>query len=404
MNSSAKSRWTKIWLAALLITVATAAFGVLTTRSVSGYALLFWVSLALLAYVFVGYPMAVAAWAALQPHPWRRRTFEPSISIVIAVHNEVAHIGRKIANLLELDYPSDRVEILVGSDGSTDGTLDRLRAHSQGHVRVFEFDERRSKPTILNTLVPKARGEIVVLADARQQFDPQVLRALVQSFADPHVGAVGGELILKQNDAGTAVGEGSGFYWRYEKFIRSRESLIDSTIGATGAIYAIRRELFEPIPDDTIGLRPSRSRLRSCIGNHQRRVHAQGAHPDRKLSTVGTRALAYRSNAESALVSDHVPQGSSTAHRSSSSRSPGCQSRLGTRLRFLSIYTLCAGPFLYGRHRRMHSGARREKAARGDFSAHSLFVELGDGRGLHALRYASAKSDLGEGGPVVRSQ
>jgi cellulose synthase/poly-beta-1,6-N-acetylglucosamine synthase-like glycosyltransferase len=214
--------------------------------------IVFWISLLLLAYASIGYPLAVAGWAAFRPRPYRREPIEPSVSVVIAVHNEVAHIGRKIANLLKLNYPPDRLEILVGSDGSTDGTLERLRAISEQHIRIFVLPERQGKPAVLNTLVPKARGEIVVLADVRQQFDPQVLRRLVQPFADPKVGAVSGELVLTQNPSGSTVGDGTGVYWRYEKFIRSRESRIDSTVGATGAIYAIRRTLFEAIPEDTI--------------------------------------------------------------------------------------------------------------------------------------------------------
>jgi len=214
--------------------------------------LLFWTSITLLGYALIGYPLIVAAWAALRPRPYRREPVEPTVSVVIAVHNEVAHIGRKIANLLQLDYPTDRLEILVGSDGSTDGTLERLRAVSELHVRIFVLEERQGKPAVLNRLVPKARGEIVVLADVRQQFDPQVLRRIVQSFADPEVGAVSGELILAPNGSCSTVGDGAGTYWRYEKFIRSNESRIDSTVGATGAIYAIRKALFDPIPADTI--------------------------------------------------------------------------------------------------------------------------------------------------------
>jgi len=214
--------------------------------------LLFWSSLFLLAYAIVVYPLAAATFAALRPRPTRFETIEPSVSIVIAVHNEVARIGRKIANLLELDYPADRLEILVGSDGSTDGTLQRLRAASEQHIRIFDLEERRGKPAVLNTLVPKARGEIVVLADVRQHFDPQVLHRLVRAFADPHVGAVSGELLFTTDGSCSTMGDGAGAYWRYEKFIRANESRIDSTIGATGAIYAIRRSLFESIPADTI--------------------------------------------------------------------------------------------------------------------------------------------------------
>jgi biofilm PGA synthesis N-glycosyltransferase PgaC len=212
---------------------------------------LFWGSLALLTYACVIYPLTVATWANFRPRPFQRQPIEPSLSVVIAAHNEVAHIGRKIKNLLTVDYPADRIEIMVGSDGSTDGTLERLREVAEQHIRIFVLDERQGKPAVLNKLVPQARGEIVVLADVRQQFDPQILRRLVQPFADPTVGAVSGELVLTR-DACSLVGDGTGKYWEYEKFIRSRESRIDSTVGATGAIYAIRKTLFEPIPPDTI--------------------------------------------------------------------------------------------------------------------------------------------------------
>lgn len=213
---------------------------------------LFWGSVLLLAYVCLGYPLMVAGWAALKPRPWQRKSIEPNVSIVIAAHNEAAHIKEKVVNLLHLDYPANRLEILVGSDGSTDDTLERLRTFSGPRIRLFDFESRQGKPAVLNALVPKARGEIAVMADARQQFDSQALRPLVESFADPTVGAVSGELILTGNADSTAVGGGTGAYWKYEKFIRSRESRIDSTVGATGALYAIRRELFEPIPEDTI--------------------------------------------------------------------------------------------------------------------------------------------------------
>jgi cellulose synthase/poly-beta-1,6-N-acetylglucosamine synthase-like glycosyltransferase len=213
---------------------------------------LFWISVVLLLYVTAVYPLAVAAVARLRPRRHRQEAIEPSISIVIAAHNEAVRIGRKMSNLLEIDYPADRVEILVGSDGSTDGTLERLREVSEQRIRIFVFEERHGKPAVLNKLIPNARGEIIVLADVRQKFDPQVLRNLVQPFADPHVGAVSGELVFTDDPSCSTVGEGTGAYWKYEKFIRSRESRFDSTVGATGAIYAIRKELFEPIPDDTI--------------------------------------------------------------------------------------------------------------------------------------------------------
>lgn len=203
-----------------------------------------WGSVGLIAYVFAGYPAMVAVRAALRPRPWRREASEPTVSIVVAAYNESAAVLPKIANLLALDYPADRVEILVGSDGSTDGTADQLLELKHPRVRTFAFAKRRGKPSVLNALVAEARGEIIVFADVRQTFDTQALRKLIQSFADSGVGAVTGELIVT---AGA-----SGFYWKYEKFVRSRESIAGSTVVVTGAIYAIRKALFEPIAADTI--------------------------------------------------------------------------------------------------------------------------------------------------------
>src|SRR6266550_4299450 len=214
--------------------------------------LLFWASLSAIVYMFIGYPLALAAWSAIRPRRWQQQPCEPTVSIVISAYNEAASIAAKIQSLLSLDYPAERVEILVGSDGSTDGTAEQLLTVPDARVHAFIFPQRRGKPVVLNTLVPKARGEIVLLSDVRQKFDSRVLRLLVQSFADPQVGAVSAEVILTRREDGTAVSAGSGFYWRYETFIRSRESLIDSCIAVTGPIYAIRKVLFEPIADDTI--------------------------------------------------------------------------------------------------------------------------------------------------------
>jgi poly-beta-1,6-N-acetyl-D-glucosamine synthase len=213
---------------------------------------LFVVSVALLAYTYLGYPALMFVYARLGARPAHAAAVEPTLSVVIVAYNEVARIARRIENLLSVDYPADRLEILLGSDGSSDGTAAAARAYEHAGVRVIAFETRRGKAAVLNDLVPKAAGEIVVLADVRQQFAAGALRALVAPFADPGVGAVSGELILTQDADGTAVGEGIGVYWRYEKFIRRHEARVDSTVGATGAIYALRRELFEPIADDTI--------------------------------------------------------------------------------------------------------------------------------------------------------
>jgi biofilm PGA synthesis N-glycosyltransferase PgaC len=174
------------------------------------------------------------------------------VSVVVAAHDEGARIAERIENLLALDYPRDRLEIVIGSDGSTDDTVERARAFEPEGVRVVPFAARRGKAAALNDLVPACRGEIVLLADARQRFEPQALRELMRPLADPDVGAVGGVLLLSRGGGAAGVAEGVGFYWRYETFIRERESRVDSTVGATGAIYALRRDLFRPIPEDTV--------------------------------------------------------------------------------------------------------------------------------------------------------
>jgi cellulose synthase/poly-beta-1,6-N-acetylglucosamine synthase-like glycosyltransferase len=205
-----------------------------------------------LAYVYFAYPLVAALRARFRPRPRLRAPIEPSVSIVVVAHNEGDRIAARIENLLVLDYPVDRYEVVVASDGSTDATVVCARRYQHAGVKVRPFATRRGKSAVLNAVVPRLRSDIVLFADARQRFDRGSLRALVQNFADPTVGAVSGQLVLATAAGTAAAGQGTAFYWRYEKFVRSAESRTDSTICATGAIYAIRRELFEAIPDDTI--------------------------------------------------------------------------------------------------------------------------------------------------------
>jgi len=211
----------------------------------------FWGALLLLAYTHFGYPLLIAAWARRRRAAVYRDEALPPVSILVVAHDEARRIDARIQNLLALDYPRELLDIMIASDGSTDGTVERARAYEAEGVRVFAFPGRRGKAGVLNELLPQARAEIVTLADARQQFEAEALRALVAPFQDGRVGAVSGELmLLSGNDR--RLGQGVGLYWRYEKWIRGNEARADSTVGTTGAIYAIRRRLFEPIPPDTI--------------------------------------------------------------------------------------------------------------------------------------------------------
>ena len=216
----------------------------------------FWVAVAALVYTFIGYPALMLCLARLAPRPVRRQRIRPPVTVLIAAHNEDRVIGARVENCLALDYPADRLEIVMASDGSTDGTVAVARRYERAPrpgpaVRVLAYPRRRGKPSVLNDSVPRCTGEIVVLADARQRYAPDAVSRLAENFADPAVGAASGELVLR-NEAGAPVGEGVGAYWRYEKLLRRAESAVHSTVGATGAIYAIRRCLFEPIPADTL--------------------------------------------------------------------------------------------------------------------------------------------------------
>ena len=209
------------------------------------------VSAALVIYTFAGYPLAVAAWARARPRPVRRGAAQPPVTVVVVAHDEAARIGAKLASCLAQNYPADRLRVLVVSDGSTDDTAARVRAVRDPRVRLLDMPVRRGKPACLNDAVAAVDTDLVVFTDARQMLHPDAVRHLVENFADPAVGAVSGELVF-QPEGATDFAQGVDAYWRYEKFIRRREALVHSVPGATGALYAIRREAFRPIAEDTI--------------------------------------------------------------------------------------------------------------------------------------------------------
>ena len=218
--------------------------------------LLIWSSLAFLLYVHFGYPLLLDLWRRVAGRPVKKGFWEPTVSILIAVHNERHTIEAKLLNCLQLDYPDDKLQIVVALDAPTDGT-DAIVAGfdcgvlSSEMVSVVKLDQHKGKAGALNHAVVAARGEILVFADARQSFDHSALRELVANFHDPQVGCASGELILLDDD-GREASDGMGIYWRYEKWMRAQESEIHSMLGATGAIYAIRRELYKPMRPDTI--------------------------------------------------------------------------------------------------------------------------------------------------------
>lgn len=219
---------------------------------------LFWLSLFFVGYTYLLYPALIGLVARMRPRPVRRRPNRPFVSVVIAARNESANIEARVQNLLDQDYPADRVEILIVSDGSTDDTQARLeklaRAHAQVHA--WSLTKNKGKAVAINLAMENVTGELVVFTDARQRFAPDVLARLAENFADPEVGSASGELVFENPE--NLVGSKTrptiavGLYWKYEIWLRTQESDFGSMLGATGAIYAIRRDLWRPLPPGTI--------------------------------------------------------------------------------------------------------------------------------------------------------
>ncbi|MGV3661596.1 MAG: glycosyltransferase family 2 protein [Prosthecobacter sp.] len=212
---------------------------------------LLFLCLALTAYSFVGYPVVMAVLARLRPRPWREGpgAAHAGLSVVLCVHNAGAVIRRRVQNLLECQWEAP-LEIIVVCDGCTDDTVAELESLSAPQVRVLERPTRAGKPAGLNLAIPQCAYPIVVLADARQTFHPEALQKLAAPFADSGVAAVSGLLEIASSAAGG--GQGVDLYWKLETKLRASEGLHDSVIGCTGAICAIRRDLYTPLPEDTL--------------------------------------------------------------------------------------------------------------------------------------------------------
>jgi biofilm PGA synthesis N-glycosyltransferase PgaC len=214
-------------------------------------AFVFWTALLFIAYTYVGYPALLALRRTLRPRRARRGTITPPLTLIIAAHNEAPRIEEKIQNALALDYPRDRLQMLIALDGCTDATEQVVRRHAGEGIELVCVAEHRGKAAALNAALERAHGEVIVFADVRQHIEAHALRALAAPFADPEVGVVSGELVLT-DETGAPSHDAVGLYWRYEKTIRSWESDVHSVVGATGALYAVRRRLVEPVPEGTI--------------------------------------------------------------------------------------------------------------------------------------------------------
>jgi cellulose synthase/poly-beta-1,6-N-acetylglucosamine synthase-like glycosyltransferase len=215
----------------------------------------FWLAAGIVIYVYAGYPLVLLLLRGLMGRPAPRppcTTTElataPTVSLVVPAYNEAEFIGAKLRNSLALDYPADRLEIVVASDGSRDGTTEIVRRFTDDpRVRLCDYPQNRGKLYVINDTIPLLTGEIVAFSDASSMLDKHAMRRLLAHFVDPHVGAVSGVYKVTERDQ-ARHGIEEDFYWRYETFLKLQESAIGSILGCHGSLYAIRKDLY-PFPD-----------------------------------------------------------------------------------------------------------------------------------------------------------
>ena len=203
---------------------------------------LFWLSLGTIFYTYFGYPLLLTLLARLRGRPHFQAAITPSVTLVIAAYNEADFIDDKIRNSLALDYPSEKMKLLVMEDGSEDDTA--AIAGSYEGVTVYHHPMRLGKAEAIRQIVPQIESEIIVFSDANSMLTPGSVRAMTRHFADPAVGGVSGE---KQ-----VLGGGEGLYWRYESYLKQKDSQLSSVMGATGELFAVRRSAYRPPPADAI--------------------------------------------------------------------------------------------------------------------------------------------------------
>lgn len=215
---------------------------------------LFWFSLLILFYIYLGYPLLIYLWGRVRPALVRTADHTPFVTILISAYNEEREIGKTIENKLQLAYPVDRYEIIVISDGSADRTEEIVRQHAEasgGRVRLLIQSPRQGKTAALNRAVPDARGELLVFSDANSLYAPDVLICLARNFGDPLVGYVTGKMVYGVT-GDTGVGDGCSAYMRYENFLRACETRAGSVVGVDGGIDAMRKSLYRPMRADQL--------------------------------------------------------------------------------------------------------------------------------------------------------
>jgi len=218
-------------------------------KGMIGIEILFVMSVALIAYASVGYPALIFLLSRLRERPVRKADILPSVSVIIAAYNEEADIGRKIEETLALEYPREKLEVIVASDCSTDRTDEIVQTYAGHGVILHRQRERLGKTMAQNSAAEVSSGEVLVFTDATTGYRPDALRKIVRCFADAEVGCVSSQLVYVDRNE-TAVGRGCRSYFSYEHFLREAESRLGSMIGVTGCLYAVRRSAYTPLEHD----------------------------------------------------------------------------------------------------------------------------------------------------------
>jgi cellulose synthase/poly-beta-1,6-N-acetylglucosamine synthase-like glycosyltransferase len=210
--------------------------------------ILFWISVGLIVYTYFIFPLLVVLRGILLKKPYKSEDVSPLplVSVIIAAYNEEKEIGEKLNNILSLDYPKDRLEVVIASDGSTDRTNEIVSEYASRGIKLLPLP-RLGKAGALNAAVAASTGEILVFSDANSIYKSDALRAIVRPFADAKVGGVAGNQVYLKKKGTSVVGAGERSYWDFDRIMKQFESSAGNTISATGAIYAIRRSLFEPV-------------------------------------------------------------------------------------------------------------------------------------------------------------
>ena len=215
------------------------------------FEILFWLSFATIFYVYLGYPLAVYLASLLIKAEVRKSPFEPAVTILIAAYNEEESIAQTIENKLSLDYPGEKLEIIVVSDGSADKTDDLVRQYAPRGVKLLRQEPRAGKTSALNMAMDNAEGDIIVFSDANSIYAKDALSKLIENFADPEVGYVTGKMIYVSAN-GSPIGDGNTSYMKYENFLRRCETRIGSVVGVDGGIDAVRKHLYSKMNDDQL--------------------------------------------------------------------------------------------------------------------------------------------------------